>query len=97
MSKARKCRSSTISTKAKSRPSGRNSAVGLLFGVHAKGFIAWLMWLLIHIYFLVGFENRAFVMFNWIYSYLSYNRSARLILDAVHPGAPGVKPDAKTA
>ena len=66
---------------------GRNSAVGLLFGVHAKGFIAWLMWLLIHIYFLVGFENRAFVMFNWIYSYLSYNRSARLITDVARPGA----------
>ena len=63
---------------------GRNSAVGLLFGVHAKGFIAWLMWLLIHIYFLVGFENRAFVMFNWIYSYLSYNRSARLITDVAY-------------
>ena len=63
---------------------GRNSAVGLLFGIHAKGFIAWLMWLLIHIYFLVGFENRAFVMFNWIYSYLSYNRSARLITDVVY-------------
>ena len=58
---------------------GRNSAVGLIFGLHVKGFIAWLMWLLVHIYFLIGFENRAFVMFNWIYSYLSYNRSARLI------------------
>ena len=64
---------------------GRNSAVGLLFGVHAKGFIAWLMWLLIHIYFLIGFENRAFVMFNWIFSYLSYNRSARIITDVAHP------------
>ena len=61
---------------------GRNSAVGLVKGLHVKGFIAWLMWLLIHIYFLIGFENRAFVMFNWIYSYLSYNRSARIITDA---------------
>ena len=75
---------------------GRNSAVGIAKGVHVKGFVAWLMWLLIHIYFLIGFENRAFVMFNWVYSYLSYNRSARLILDAVHPGVPGVKPNAKT-
>ena len=65
---------------------GRNSAVGLVFGAHVKGFIAWLMWLLIHIYFLVGFENRAFVMMNWIYSYLSYNRSARLITDVARPG-----------
>ena len=63
---------------------GRNSAVGLVKGLHVKGFIAWLMWLLIHIYFLIGFENRAFVMFNWIYSYLSYNRSARIITDVAH-------------
>lgn len=63
---------------------GRNSAVGLVKGLHVKGFIAWLMWLLIHIYFLIGFENRAFVMFNWIYSYLSYNRSARLITEVAY-------------
>jgi len=58
---------------------GRNSAVGIAKGVHVKGFPAWLMWLLIHIYFLIGFENRALVMMTWAYSYLSYNRSARLI------------------
>ena len=63
---------------------GRNSAVGIVKGLHVKGFVAWLMWLLIHIYFLIGFENRAFVMFNWIYSYLSYNRSARIITDVAH-------------
>ncbi len=58
---------------------GRNSAVGVAKGVHVKGFIAWLMWLLIHIYFLIGFENRLVVIVTWAYSYLSYNRSARLI------------------
>ena len=63
---------------------GRNSAVGIAKGVHVKGFIAWLMWLLIHIYFLIGFENRVLVMLSWAYSYLSYNRSARLITNAVN-------------
>ncbi len=58
---------------------GRNSAVGIAKGYKVKGFIAWLMWLLIHIYFLIGFENRALVMMNWAYSYLSFSRSARLI------------------
>ena len=63
---------------------GRNSAVGIAKGVHVKGFIAWLMWLLIHIYFLIGFENRLLVIMTWAYSYLSYNRSARLITHTVN-------------
>ncbi len=58
---------------------GRNKAVGIAKGYHVKGFIAWLMWLLIHIYFLIGFENRALVMMNWAYSYMSFSRSSRLI------------------
>jgi NADH dehydrogenase len=37
------------------------------------------MWLLIHLIFLIGFRNRAAVLFNWTYSYFSYKRSARLI------------------
>jgi NADH dehydrogenase len=60
---------------------GRNSAVGIAKGVKVKGFIAWLMWLFIHLYFLIGFENRLIVMITWANSYLSYNRSARLITD----------------
>ncbi len=58
---------------------GRNKAVGIAKGHKVKGFIAWLMWLFIHIYFLIGFENRALVMVNWLYSYLSFSRSSRLI------------------
>ena len=63
---------------------GRNSAVGIAKGHKVKGFIAWLMWLLIHIYFLIGFENRMLVLLSWAYSYLSYNRSARLITGKTH-------------
>lgn len=73
---------------------GRNSAVGIAKGIKVKGFIAWLMWLLIHIYFLIGFENRVLVLMNWAYSYLSYNRSARLITgtDPETNASTGLKP-----
>ena len=60
---------------------GRNSAVGVAKGFKVKGFVAWLMWLFIHLYFLIGFDNRLTVFLSWAYSYLSYNRSARLITD----------------
>lgn len=63
---------------------GRNSAVGIAKGIKVKGFIAWLMWLLIHIYFLIGFDNRLLVIMNWALSYLSYQRSSRLITGAAH-------------
>ena len=64
---------------------GRNSAVGIAKGYKVRGFIAWLMWLLIHIYFLIGFENRALVMMNWAYSYMSFSRSSRLITGRSKP------------
>ncbi len=48
-------------------------------GIHISGFFAWLSWLFIHIFFLIGFRNRLAVMFDWAWSYLTYQRSARLI------------------
>jgi NADH dehydrogenase len=59
---------------------GRSSAIALIKGFRLSGFLAWVAWLTIHIYFLIGFRNRAVVMFEWARSYLTYNRSARLIL-----------------
>jgi NADH dehydrogenase len=44
-----------------------------------KGFIGWFMWLFLHLVFLVGFRNRAVVFITWMYSYFTYDRSARLI------------------
>jgi NADH dehydrogenase len=44
------------------------------------GFAAWVFWLLVHIYFLVGFKNRLFVVVQWAWAYLSYGRGARLIV-----------------
>lgn len=52
---------------------GRGAAVGeLLGGFQLSGFLAWLAWLVVHIYFLMGFRNRLLVMFHWAYSYLTY-------------------------
>ena len=58
---------------------GRAAAVAEFGKVHISGFIAWLSWLFIHIFFLIGFRNRVVVMFQWAWSYLTYARWARLI------------------
>jgi NADH:ubiquinone reductase (H+-translocating) len=58
---------------------GRSAAVALIGRVQISGLVAWLAWLFIHLIFLIGFRNRASVLFNWIYAYFSYKRSARLI------------------
>ena len=48
-------------------------------GIHISGFFAWLSWLFVHIFFLIGFRNRLAVMFDWAWSYFTFRRSARLI------------------
>lgn len=58
---------------------GRNAAVGDLGVVHLTGFLAWLAWLLIHIYFLIGFRNRIRVLADWTWQYITFRRGARLI------------------
>jgi len=61
---------------------GRAAAIAQFGKIHISGFIAWLAWLFIHILFLIGFRNRVVVMFQWAWSYLTYERSARLITGA---------------
>jgi NADH dehydrogenase len=59
---------------------GRGAAVGLLFDkVRISGLLAWLAWIFIHIFYLIGFRNRFLVLFDWAYSYLTFKRGARLI------------------
>ncbi|HMN70076.1 MAG TPA: NAD(P)/FAD-dependent oxidoreductase, partial [Bdellovibrionales bacterium] len=58
---------------------GRRRAVAEISGFRFGGFFAWMLWLLIHIYFLIGFKNRFFVLWQWAYSYLTFKRGARLI------------------
>jgi NADH dehydrogenase len=60
---------------------GRNSAVADLPWLHVrlKGYLAWWAWLMLHIYWLIGFRNRLSVLTQWAYSYMTYQRSTRLI------------------
>jgi NADH:quinone reductase (non-electrogenic) len=58
---------------------GRNAAVANVYGIQAKGFLAWVMWLGIHIIQLIGFRNKLFVLLNWAWDYFFYERAARLI------------------
>jgi NADH dehydrogenase len=58
---------------------GRYKAVGLIAGLHLSGVIAWWTWLLVHIMYLAGFRNRATVLFEWGYSFVTYERGVRLI------------------
>ena len=67
---------------------GRSSAVAEIGPARLSGFVAWLSWLLVHILFLIGFRNRLVVLFEWSKSYLTFQRSARLILHDEVPGDP---------
>jgi NADH dehydrogenase len=58
----------------------RASAVVDLRGLELTGFIGWLFWLFAHILFLIGFRNRLAVMWNWAWSYLTWQRNARIIV-----------------
>jgi NADH dehydrogenase len=58
----------------------RASAVVDLRGVHMSGFTGWLFWLFAHILFLIGFRNRFAVMWNWAWSYVTWQRNARIIV-----------------
>jgi NADH dehydrogenase len=60
---------------------GRAAAVADIFGVHLSGWIAWVVWLFIHILWLIGFRNRLLVMVNWTWSYFAWQRGPRLITE----------------
>ena len=71
---------------------GRSAAVAWIGKLKFSGPLAWLAWLFIHLIFLIGFRNRTSVIFQWTYSYFSYNRSARLITYLPPPPAPPLPP-----
>jgi NADH:ubiquinone reductase (H+-translocating) len=58
---------------------GRKSAIADFRGFHLQGFIGWVVWSVAHIYFLIGFRNRIAVSIDWLWSYLTFERGARLI------------------
>jgi NADH dehydrogenase len=62
---------------------GRNQAVASVRGKNFNGFPAWLMWMLVHVFYLNGFHNRAMVVSQWVFNYFRFGRSARLITGSV--------------
>ncbi len=58
---------------------GRSRAVAEKGRLRFSGFLAWMAWLVVHLWFLVGFRNRFLVFYNWAYGYFTYRRGARLI------------------
>jgi NADH dehydrogenase len=58
---------------------GRRKAIAQVAGMKFTGFIAWMMWLFLHVFFLIGFRNRLAVLVDWFWAYLTRERSARLI------------------
>jgi NADH:quinone reductase (non-electrogenic) len=78
---------------------GRASAVVQIGRVQRSGFLAWVMWWAIHIMYLIGFRNRFAVMFQWAWSYLTFQRGARLITGDVGrlPALTGIGDDGVAA
>ena len=78
---------------------GRAAAVADFGKIHISGFLAWLAWLFVHILFLIGFRNRLLVFIQWAWSYVTFERGARLITGSeslpgwTRPGWTGLAPD----
>jgi NADH:ubiquinone reductase (H+-translocating) len=64
---------------------GKAAAVADIAGLHLSGLVAWLMWLFVHILFLIGFRNRFVVIVEWAWTYVRNDRGARLITGDVEP------------
>jgi NADH dehydrogenase len=58
---------------------GRHAAIADVAGLKLSGLPAWLAWLALHLFFLIGFRNRLAALFNWSWMYFTYQRGARLI------------------
>ena len=64
---------------------GRKAAVAMLGRIKFSGFSAWLFWLFVHVYFLIGFRNRLIVLMDWAWAYLTFERNARIIAGSGEP------------
>jgi NADH:ubiquinone reductase (H+-translocating) len=62
---------------------GRGQAVADIWKLHFGGFLAWMVWIFVHVFFLIGFRNRVLVLLQWAWSYVTYSRGARLITGEV--------------
>jgi NADH dehydrogenase len=61
---------------------GRAAAVADIKGLELSGFVAWLAWLVVHLWYLVGFQNRILVFIRWVFSFATHGRGARLIVES---------------
>jgi NADH dehydrogenase len=68
---------------------GRAAAVADIKGVRLSGFLAWATWLVVHLWYLIGFQNRLLVLIRWSFSFVTHGRGARLITGASTPGEHG--------
>ena len=73
---------------------GRSRAVALLGRLRLRGFAAWLLWSLVHLFLLAGFRNRLMVDMNWSWAWFTYGRGARLIT-GIPPAEGERKADAR--
>jgi NADH dehydrogenase len=64
---------------------GRAAAVADIKGLRLSGFLAWATWLTVHLWYLIGFQNRLLVLIRWSFSFATHGRGARLITDASAP------------
>jgi NADH dehydrogenase len=75
---------------------GRAAAVADIKGIRLSGFLAWMTWLVVHLFYLVGFQNRLLVLIRWSISFATRGRGARLITDPANaetPGRPAADPE----
>jgi NADH dehydrogenase len=70
---------------------GRAAAVADIKGLRLSGLLAWLTWLLVHLWYLIGFQNRILVLVRWSFSFLTHGRGARLITRPDDEGAPATR------
>src|SRR6266550_4418175 len=64
---------------------GRAAAVADIKGIRLSGYLAWVTWLLVHLWYLIGFQNRLLVLIRWSFSFATHGRGDRLITDASAP------------
>ena len=64
---------------------GRSRAVAQFGRLKVSGFLAWVLWSVAHVYFLIGFRNRFIVALNWAWSYITFQRGSRLITGLYAP------------
>jgi len=72
---------------------GRAAAVADIKGLRLSGLIAWLIWLFVHLWYLVGFQNRLLVFIQWFFSFATHGRGARLITEPAASAARGDQAD----